>query len=69
MIYKLGFNMSKKEICKRVNAYEPLLSMLKRLEWNGHYDGWDNCCPECLNHKTQGHEKGCELRDLLKETE
>ena len=43
--------------------------MLKRLEWKGYDIIVEACCPICHNREEEGHEEGCELSALLKESE
>ncbi len=43
--------------------------MLERLEWAGETQGMGEYCPMCGEYKLHGHEEGCELAALLKESE
>ena len=43
--------------------------MLKRLEWKGYDIIVEACCPICHNREEEGHEEGCELAALLRESE
>ena len=43
--------------------------MLKRLDWKGYDIIVEACCPICHNREEEGHEEGCELAALLKESE
>jgi hypothetical protein len=43
--------------------------MLKRLGWKGYDIIVEACCPICHNREEEGHEEGCELAALLKESE
>lgn len=54
------------EIAQTALAYR---EMLERLEWAGETQGMGEYCPMCGEYKLHGHEEGCELAVLLKESE
>jgi hypothetical protein len=60
MVYKLPFNMPRKEIIKKVLDYDSMREMLKRLEWI------EAQCPICYNYDYEGHKPDCAFAKLIK---
>jgi hypothetical protein len=68
-----GVGMCIENAAQTALAYRELAEkrrlMLKQLEWKGYDIIVEACCPICHNREEEGHEEGCELAALLKESE
>lgn len=46
-------------------AYDRLVAMLRKHEWDGWANQYESVCPECSAERQEGHAEDCELALLL----